>query len=99
MRVMRNPVLVRFLESSLDLFHKPSRLGQFQCLSSTIGASIPFFFLRKVEAVTAAAMISLVAHFAVGAAKSIISIRSWQFSGLEVTIVGALEGAVTNSIG
>jgi VIT1/CCC1 family predicted Fe2+/Mn2+ transporter len=44
-------------------------------------------------------VISLVAHFAVGAAKSIISIRSWQFSGLEVTIVGALEGAVTNGIG
>lgn len=81
--------------------HKPSRLGQFQCLSAAIGASIPipFFFLRKVEAVTAAAVISLVAHFAVGAAKSIISIRSWQFSGLEVTIVGALEGALTNGIG
>jgi len=66
---------------------------------SESASSSPFFFRRKVEAVTAAAVISLVAHFAVGAAKSIISIRSWQFSGLEVTIVGALEGAVTNGIG
>ncbi len=52
-----------------------------------------------IEAVIAAAIISLVAHFAVGAAKSLITVRSWWSSGLEMTVVGALEGAVTYGIG
>jgi VIT1/CCC1 family predicted Fe2+/Mn2+ transporter len=49
--------------------------------------------------VIAAAVISLVAHFAVGAAKSLITVRSWWSSGFEMTVVGALEGAVTYGIG
>jgi VIT1/CCC1 family predicted Fe2+/Mn2+ transporter len=39
------------------------------------------------------------AHFAVGAAKSLITIRSWWASGLEMTLVGAVEGIVTYFIG
>ena len=39
------------------------------------------------------------AHFAVGAAKSLITVRSWWSSGLEMTVVGAVEGAVTYGIG
>jgi len=45
-------------------------------LSTAIGASIPvisFFFMHGVQAVIAAAIISLAAHFAVGAAKSLIN--------------------------
>jgi VIT1/CCC1 family predicted Fe2+/Mn2+ transporter/rubrerythrin len=71
-------------------------------LSTAIGAAIPiipFFFLNGIEAVIAAAVISLLAHFAVGAAKSLITVRSWWSSGLEMTLVGALEGAVTYGIG
>jgi VIT1/CCC1 family predicted Fe2+/Mn2+ transporter/rubrerythrin len=71
-------------------------------LSTAIGAAIPvipFFFLNGMNAVIAAAVISLVAHFAVGAAKSLITVRSWWSSGLEMTVVGALEGAVTYGIG
>jgi VIT1/CCC1 family predicted Fe2+/Mn2+ transporter len=44
-------------------------------------------------------VVSLAAHFAVGAAKSLITIRSWWSSGVEMTFVGALEGAVTYAIG
>jgi VIT1/CCC1 family predicted Fe2+/Mn2+ transporter len=40
-----------------------------------------------------------VAHFAVGAAKSLITIRSWWASGTEMTLVGAVEGLVTYVIG
>ena len=47
----------------------------------------------------AAAIVSLAAHFAVGAAKSLITVRSWWSSGLEMTVVGAVEGAVTYGIG
>jgi len=71
-------------------------------LSTAVGAFIPiipFFFMQGIEAVAVAAIISLAAHFAVGAAKSLITVRSWWSSGLEMTIVGALEGAVTYGIG
>jgi VIT1/CCC1 family predicted Fe2+/Mn2+ transporter len=71
-------------------------------LSTAIGAAIPiipFFFMSGIEAVIAAAIISLAAHFAVGAAKSLITVRSWWSSGFEMTAVGALEGAVTYGIG
>ena len=46
-----------------------------------------------------AAIVSLIAHFAVGAAKSLITIRSWWASGFEMTWIGALEGIVTYVIG
>jgi len=71
-------------------------------LSTAVGAAIPiipFFFMQGIEAVIAAAVISLIAHFAVGAAKSLITVRSWWSSGLEMTVVGAVEGAVTYGIG
>jgi vacuolar iron transporter family protein len=71
-------------------------------LSTAIGASIPiipFFFMHGLDAVIAAAVISLAAHFAVGAAKSLITVRSWWASGFEMTVVGAVEGAVTYGIG
>jgi len=71
-------------------------------LSTAIGATIPiipFFFLTGIQAVIAAAIISLAAHFAVGAAKSLITVRSWWSSGFEMTVVGAVEGAVTYGIG
>jgi VIT1/CCC1 family predicted Fe2+/Mn2+ transporter/rubrerythrin len=71
-------------------------------LSTAVGATIPiipFFFMQGLDAVIAAAIISLAAHFAVGAAKSLITVRSWWSSGLEMTVVGAIEGAVTYGIG
>jgi VIT1/CCC1 family predicted Fe2+/Mn2+ transporter/rubrerythrin len=71
-------------------------------LSTAVGAFIPiipFFFMQGIEAVIAAAIISLAAHFAVGASKSLITIRSWWSSGFEMTAVGAIEGAVTYGIG
>jgi vacuolar iron transporter family protein len=71
-------------------------------LSTAVGAFIPiipFFFMQGVPAVIAAAIVSLIAHFAVGAAKSLITVRSWWSSGMEMTVVGAIEGAVTYGIG
>jgi VIT1/CCC1 family predicted Fe2+/Mn2+ transporter/bacterioferritin (cytochrome b1) len=71
-------------------------------LSTAAGAFvpiIPFFFLSGFAAVILSAMISLAAHFAVGAAKSLITVRSWWGSGLEMTAVGAVEGVVTYVIG
>jgi len=81
---------------------QPAGFGRFGALSTAVGAFIPiipFFFMQGIEAVIAAAIISLAAHFAVGASKSLITIRSWWSSGFEMTAVGAIEGAVTYGIG
>jgi VIT1/CCC1 family predicted Fe2+/Mn2+ transporter/rubrerythrin len=71
-------------------------------ISTAVGAFvpiIPFFFIGGLRAVIVAAVISLAAHFAVGAAKTLITVRSWWSSGLEMTAVGAVEGVVTYGIG
>jgi len=71
-------------------------------LSTAVGAFIPilpFFFMSGYPAVIVSAIVSLIAHFAVGAAKSLITVRSWWASGFEMTLVGALEGAATYVIG
>jgi VIT1/CCC1 family predicted Fe2+/Mn2+ transporter/rubrerythrin len=71
-------------------------------LSTAVGAFIPivpFFFMSGYPAVITAAIVSLIAHFAVGAAKSLITVRSWWSSGMEMTLVGAVEGVVTYFIG
>jgi VIT1/CCC1 family predicted Fe2+/Mn2+ transporter len=90
------------LGTSEEALSNPIISASSGALSTAVGAAIPvipFFFLHGIEAVIAAAVISLAAHFAVGAAKSLITVRSWWSSGLEMTVVGALEGAVTYGIG
>ncbi len=71
-------------------------------LSTAIGGIIPvipFFFTKGIPAVIAAAIIGMTAHFAVGAAKSLVTSRSWWASGLEMTLVGFLCGGVTYALG
>jgi len=90
------------LGTSEEALSNPLVSASSGALSTAIGATIPiipFFFLQGTPAIIAAAVISLVAHFAVGAAKSLITVRSWWSSGMEMTVVGAIEGAVTYGIG
>ncbi|HEX7730245.1 MAG TPA: VIT1/CCC1 transporter family protein [Terracidiphilus sp.] len=90
------------LGSSADALSNPIVSAVSGAISTAVGATIPiipFFFMQGVPAVIAAAIISLLAHFAVGAAKSLITVRSWWSSGFEMTVVGAVEGAVTYGIG
>jgi VIT1/CCC1 family predicted Fe2+/Mn2+ transporter/rubrerythrin len=90
------------LGSSEEALANPLVSATSGALSTAVGAIIPvipFFFMQGIPAVIAAAIISLAAHFAVGAAKSLITVRSWWSSGLEMTVVGAVEGAVTYGIG
>jgi vacuolar iron transporter family protein len=71
-------------------------------ISTAVGAIIPvipFFFLSGYTAIIVAAIVSLIAHFAVGAAKTLVTIRSWWSSGLEMTVVGAVEGVITYVVG
>jgi vacuolar iron transporter family protein len=90
------------LGSSEGALAKPIVSATSGALSTAVGAIIPvipFFFMQGVPAVIAAAVVSLLAHFAVGAAKSLITVRSWWSSGLEMTLVGAVEGVVTYGLG
>ena len=71
-------------------------------VSTGLGAFIPiipFFFLSGFAAVIWAAAVSLVAHFAVGEAKTVITGRSWLVSGTEMTVVGAVEAVITYALG
>jgi len=71
-------------------------------ISTGLGAMIPvlpFFFVSGTIAVVWAAIISLIAHFAVGAAKSLFTLRSWWASGLEMTAAGVIVGGATYLLG
>jgi vacuolar iron transporter family protein len=90
------------LGASEEALANPMVSASSGALSTAVGAIIPvipFFFMQGLPAVITAGIVSLAAHFAVGAAKSLITVRSWWSSGLEMTVVGALEGAVTYGIG
>lgn len=71
-------------------------------ISTFIGAMIPvlpFFWLHGGPAVATAAVVSLVAHFLVGAAKSLFTLRTWWSAGLEMTAAGVLVGGITYAVG
>jgi VIT1/CCC1 family predicted Fe2+/Mn2+ transporter/rubrerythrin len=94
--------------------HAPEELGGIEAssqptqaaiaagVSTFVGAMvpvIPFFWMRGTAAVVTAAFISLVAHFAVGAAKSLFTLRTWWSAGLEMTLAGVIVGGITYVIG
>ena len=71
-------------------------------ISTGVGAIIPvipFFFMTGAPAIITAAVVSLVAHFLVGAAKSLVTLRSWWASGLEMTLAGVVVGGVLYGVG
>jgi vacuolar iron transporter family protein len=83
-------------------FPNPWKSSASAAISTAIGAFIPiipFFFMSGIAAVVWAFAISIVAHFLVGAVKSLITLRSWWASGLEMTFVGIIEAAVTYGLG
>jgi VIT1/CCC1 family predicted Fe2+/Mn2+ transporter len=81
----------------------PLRVALTASLSTALGAfipTLPFFFLDGTPAIATAAAVSLLAHFAVGVAKArIVPALRWWVAGGEMTLIGALEGAVTYGVG
>ncbi|MBX5436475.1 MAG: VIT1/CCC1 transporter family protein [Alicyclobacillaceae bacterium] len=80
----------------------PWKSAWYGTVSTLVGGLIPlvpFFFLSGLPAMVAAAVVSIVAHFAVGAAKSLVTVRKWWASGLEMTVVGAIVGVVSYGLG
>ena len=83
-------------------FPNPWRSAVSATLSTASGAFIPvipFFFLSGTTALICSFVISTAAHFAVGAAKVIVTGRSWLKSGTEMTLVGLGEALITYGIG
>jgi VIT1/CCC1 family predicted Fe2+/Mn2+ transporter len=71
-------------------------------VSTGIGAIIPvipFMITTGTAAIVAAAVVSLMAHFLVGAAKSLVTLRSWWSAGLEMTLAGLIVGGATYLVG
>ena len=71
-------------------------------VSTGLGALVPvvpFFFTTGSQAIVLAAIVSLVAHFLVGAAKSLVTLRTWWSAGLEMTMAGVIVGGATYLVG
>jgi len=87
---------------SEETFPNPLRSTVSAGVSTAIGGFIPiipFFFTVGMPAVITSFIISTIAHFVVGASKALITTRPWWASGLEMTMVGILEAAVTYGLG
>jgi VIT1/CCC1 family predicted Fe2+/Mn2+ transporter len=87
---------------SEETFPNPLKATLSATISTAVGGFIPivpFFFAVGMPAVIASFVISTIAHFVVGAAKSWVTTRSWWASGSEMTIVGIVEAAITYGLG
>ncbi len=83
-------------------FPNPWRATISATASTAVGAFIPvlpFFVMNGTSALIASFVISTIAHFAVGAAKVIVTGRSWFKSGMEMTFIGLGEAVITYGIG
>ncbi len=83
-------------------FPNPWTAAASATISTAIGAFVPilpFFFATGMPAVIASFALSTLAHFMIGAAKTIITgLNPWR-SGLEMTAVGIGEAAITYTLG
>jgi vacuolar iron transporter family protein len=87
---------------SEQTFPNPWKSAVSATISTALGAAVPilpFFFASGVTALVLSATISTLAHFIVGASKVLVTGRSWLKSGMEMTIVGLGEAAITYAIG
>ena len=67
-------------------------------ISTGLGAMIPvipFIFTHGTLGIGISAGVSLIAHFLVGAAKSLVTLRTWWAAGLEMTLAGVIVGGAT----
>lgn len=106
-KLSRNPeavlkTLVAEEFGSMEQGKNPWSAGIAGLASTGLGAIVPvvpFFFVGGVTGLVLAFVVSLVAHFGVGAAKSLFTLRSWWSSGFEMTIAGVIVGGGTFVLG
>jgi len=83
-------------------FVNPWRSAASATIATAIGAAVPvlpYVFTGGVAALAISFVISTLAHFGVGAAKVVVTGRSWWKSGMEMMVIGLGEAAITYSIG
>jgi VIT1/CCC1 family predicted Fe2+/Mn2+ transporter/rubrerythrin len=71
-------------------------------ISTGLGAMIPvipFIFTHGALGIGISAGVSLIAHFLVGAAKSLVTLRTWWAAGFEMTLAGVIVGGATFLVG
>jgi VIT1/CCC1 family predicted Fe2+/Mn2+ transporter/rubrerythrin len=106
-KLARNPeAMLRTLAAEefggLDTGGNPWTSALAGFVSTGLGAIIPvvpFFFVSGTIGLLWAAGVSLAAHFAVGAAKSLFTLRTWWGAGLEMTAAGVVVGGATFFLG
>ncbi|WP_231493400.1 VIT1/CCC1 transporter family protein [Alicyclobacillus macrosporangiidus] len=88
-----------FHDESAGSHWKSAVIGSLSTLVGGLVPLVPFFFMTGTVAMVAAAIVSIAAHFAVGAAKSLVTARSWWASGIEMTLAGVIVGVVAYGLG
>ena len=97
-----NTMVREELGISEERFPNPWVSALVATVSTAVGAFlpiIPFFYTGGLTAVIHSLVISIAAHFAVGASKTFITGRSWLAQGWEMTFVGLLGGALAYGFG
>ncbi len=87
---------------SEQAFPNPWRSAVSATAATALGAAVPvlpYVFTAGMPALIMSFVISTVAHFAVGAAKVVVTGRVWWRSGLEMMLIGLGEAAITYGIG
>jgi VIT1/CCC1 family predicted Fe2+/Mn2+ transporter/rubrerythrin len=87
---------------SEQAFANPLRSAASATVATAVGAAVPvlpYLFTGGVTALVTSFVISTLAHFAVGAAKVVVTGRSWWKSGLEMMVIGLAEAGITYGIG
>jgi len=87
---------------SEQAFSNPWQSAVSATAATAVGAAVPvlpYLFIGGLPALITSFIISTAAHFAVGAAKVVVTGRSWWKSGLEMMVIGLGEAAITYGIG
>jgi len=101
-KVLLKTMLYEEMELTEVAAGDPKKSALAAAVSTAAGAIIPvvpFFFLAGVSAIATAAVVSILAHFVVGATKSLVTLRTWWASGLEMTVAGIIVGIATYGAG
>jgi VIT1/CCC1 family predicted Fe2+/Mn2+ transporter len=98
----RNVMMREELGFGANIAEKPLRSGLTVGVSYLAGAAVPvlpYLFARPSSGIIISAIATIIALFVVGAAKTVITSRSWWRSGLESMAIGVAAGAVTFGAG
>ncbi len=85
-----------------EKFESPVKLAVITGIAFIVASTIPlvaYFFLSAKIALVAALIMTSIALFGTGAAKTILTKKSWLISGIEMLVIGMLATAATFTIG